>query len=139
MSRYLIKLFPTGKFFFGGEMTFQVGDDERDSFNSQYASYIIKSEKFPQQTSLLGMLRFLLLRKSDYFDCQHNKIKSECKDDVGKLIGKTSFMKGKTGGYGKINRIGPCFLMKNGKPICLLPKDFGSKEKGGLIKKYSRL
>ena len=132
MSRYLIKLFPTGKFFFGGEMTFQVGDDERDSFNSQYASYIIKSEKFPQQTSLLGMLRFLLLRKSDYFDCQHNKIKSECKDDVGKLIGKTSFMKGKTGGYGKINRIGPCFLMKNGKPICLLPKDFGSKEKGGI-------
>ena len=69
MSKYIIKLIPTGRFFFGGDMTFTIGKQketdkskgEKDSYqiyNEEFSSYIISSLKFPQQTSLLGMLRF---------------------------------------------------------------------------------
>lgn len=64
MSKYQITLTPVDKFFFGGDMTFQVGTDETDAHNSQFKSYIIQSSMFPQQTSLLGMLRFLILRNN---------------------------------------------------------------------------
>lgn len=63
-KKYKITLTPVDKFFFGGDMTFQVGTNEKDSFNEQFSSYIIRSAMFPQQTSLLGMLRFLILRNS---------------------------------------------------------------------------
>ena len=89
MSRYQITLTPVDKFFFGGEMTFQIGEDENDEFNTQFKSYIIKSSMFPQQTSLLGMLRFLVLRNggSKVFDNGHITNKENAK----KLIGKQSF------------------------------------------------
>lgn len=109
MSDYLITLTPFNKFFFGGEMTFQVGDDEDDDFNEQYASYIIESNYFPQQTSLLGMLRFLILRNSSFFE--NDKITNRI--EVEKLIGKESFSVNDQQGekqYGKIKSISGCFL-----------------------------
>lgn len=89
MSKYQITLTPVDKFFFGGDMTFQVGEEEKDEFNSQFKSYIIKSSMFPQQTSLLGMLRFLILRNggSDVFANGH----ITNKDNAKKLIGERSF------------------------------------------------
>ena len=62
---YLVTLKPIDKFFFGGDMTFAIpeGNKERKEANRSFSSYIIRSMPFPQQTSLLGMLRFLLLRK----------------------------------------------------------------------------
>ena len=133
MSKYLITLEPTGKFFFGGEMTFQVGDNEKDKFNQQFASYIIESSKFPQQTSLLGMLRFLLLKKSDLFDLNSNCIKDHNNPKLADLIGKSSFMVGKKDGYGRIRSISPCFLMRGKEKVIILPKDCGSeKDKWGI-------
>lgn len=140
MSNYLIKLIPTGKFFFGGDMTFSVGAKERPKNwnskpeeekerirqqiddNTRYSSYIIKSEKFPQQTSLLGMLRFLLLRNdSSLFDGY--KIIGEVKD----LIGEKSFTSngGNRNNYGKIQDLSPCFLMNGDNIITRLPMDYG--------------
>jgi len=92
MSKYQITLTPVDKFFFGGDMTFKVGNDENDKHNSQFMSYIIESMIFPQQTSLLGMLRFLILRNagSDVFN--NDKIVNETR--VNTLIGERSFMVG---------------------------------------------
>lgn len=110
MSKYLITLAPTGKFFFGGDMTFQVGNNEKSEHNKQYSSYIIKSGHFPQQTSLLGMLRFLILSNSPAFD----KIKQEIQDKaVAKtLIGSNSFKVNNDtcNSFGKINSLSPCIL-----------------------------
>lgn len=122
MSNYLIKLTPIGKFFFGGDMSFQVGNNKNSSFNTRYSSYIIKSEKFPQQTSLLGMLRFLLLRNdSSLFDGY--KIIGEVKD----LIGEKSFTSngGNRNNYGKIQDLSPCFLMNGDNIITRLQMDYG--------------
>ena len=90
MSKYQITLTPVDKFFFGGDMTFQVGSDGDDKFNSQFKSYIIQSSMFPQQTSLLGMLRFLILRNAGETVFKDNRIVDKAK--AKELIGDKSFM-----------------------------------------------
>ena len=135
MSKYLIKLKPIGKYFFGGDMTFEVGGKSYKDYNSKYSSYIIESNKFPQQTSLLGMLRYLLLTKSDttVFSVDENRITN--KDNAAKIIGQASFSvteDHKLASFGKITSIGPCFLLcEESKDIKLTqeyflraPKDF---------------
>ena len=127
---YLITLTPTGKFFFGGDMTFQVGSDEKDEFNTKFKSYIIRSNKYPQQTSLLGMLRFLILRNDpNAFDANEQKIiNSETAIGHAKgLIGAESFRMGKTNGYGKIKQLYPCFIQKDRVPIRYLERDYKYK------------
>lgn len=110
---YLITLKPTGKFFFGGDMTFKVNNNE-----TEYSSYIIKSKRFPQQTSLLGMLRFLLLNNSTGDVFADGKIKDSSM--AANLIGRESFgvnEKHEERSYGKIVRLSPCFLVDGEKPI----------------------
>ena len=87
MSKYQITLTPVDKFFFGGDMTFKVQSQD-NSFNEQFSSYIIQSSMYPQQTSLLGMLRFLILRnnKDAFKDGQIID-----KDKAKALIGGRSF------------------------------------------------
>ena len=107
MNKYQITLTPVDKFFFGGDMTFQVGKDEKDPFNEQYASYIIESSKFPQQTSLLGMLRFLILRNAGENVFANGKILDNKATTVRELIGEKSFRVNteanhKTNEFGKI-------------------------------------
>ena len=89
MSKYRITLTPIDKFFFGGDMTFQVGDNDKDKFNKRYKSYIIQSSLYPQQTSLLGMLRFLILRNAGADVFKDGKIVD--KDKAKTLIGGKSF------------------------------------------------
>ena len=106
MSKYKITLTPVDKFFFGGDMTFQVGDDEKNAFNRQYSSYIIQSTRFPQQTSLLGMLRFLILSNAGESVFKDNKIQN--KDEASNLIGDKSFSVNdgtKENPFGKIESI----------------------------------
>lgn len=132
--KYLITLKPIDKYFFGGDMTFLVGDEKNKDFdNEQYSSYIIESNQYPQQTSLLGMLRFLLLsNNNEAFDKQNNKIKSYPK--ANGLIGKNSFTvtdrKKKTGHrFEKIIELYPCFLQIEEKgiwyPLLPAPGDYG--------------
>ena len=112
MNSYLITLTPTGKFFFGGDMTFDVkGETEENT--RKYSSYIIRSNRFPQQTSLLGMLRFLILRNAGEDVFCHDKIVDPTK--ASELIGEKGFSvdceSNKRGCFGKIDHITPCFLM----------------------------
>jgi CRISPR-associated protein Cmr3 len=141
MSKYLISLTPIDHFFFGGENTFsrnraknkkksEMTDEEKElkEFDDQFSSYIIKSNMFPQQTSLLGMLRFLLLKNSPCFE--NNKIKKECRDKVKELIGKQSFCANESRNFGKITTIFPCFIQREQggsgwKNYLPAPKDFG--------------
>lgn len=111
-----------GKFFFGGDMTFTLNG--KDSENS---SYFIKSNRYPQQTSLLGMLRFLILTNagSDVF-CDGKIVD---KDKAAKLIGKSSFTVGTMdASFGAIERITPCFLMDEKTKETILPVNAIGKE-----------
>lgn len=103
MSKYQITLTPVDKFFFGGDMTFAVKGQDKN-FENQYVSYIIQSSMFPQQTSLLGMLRFLILRNAgnEVFKDGHIVDKTKAKE----LIGERSFMVNSNNDFKTIKRLG---------------------------------
>ena len=108
MNKYVVKLTPQGKYFFGGDMKFSSGEGKDDPF----VSYIIESFKTPQQTSLLGMLRFLILSNDEKaFDRAGNHITD--KEAADKLIGKSSFAVNEdksSNEFGEILSIGSCSM-----------------------------
>ena len=130
MNKYLITLTPVDRFFFGGEIGFSRGskiekkenetaeektlrqENEKllkvDETNS---SYIVKSKLFPQQTSLLGMLRFAFLSANDKAFA-NGKIIDHV--EATKTIGAESFSLGADTemNFGKIKTIYPCFLRR---------------------------
>lgn len=137
--KYTITLTPVDKFFFGGDMTFQVGNNEEDEFNTQYSSYIIQSSRFPQQTSLLGMLRFLILRNAGVSIFANNRITD--KVAAAGLIGGRSFVVNNSNepnidgiyeqdSFGKIKSISHVRILRGGKELEFAPL-FGSLESIG--------
>lgn len=131
MSKYLITLTPIDKFFFGGEIGFNRAtaiktDGKNESpeekalrekneklaeFDAKNSSYIVKSNLFPQQTSLLGMLRYAFL-SADEEAFENGEIKNTVK--AAGIIGATSFNTDADAKmeFGKIKEIGPCFLQR---------------------------
>lgn len=74
MSNYKISLQPLGPYFFGGENTF--GEDG--------TAYFVQSKYLPQQTALLGLLRYELLAQNNLLGRFDKKIWAD-------LIGEASF------------------------------------------------
>ena len=109
---YLCTLKPISKFFFGGERTF--GQDGGTKTN-----YLVRSNAFPQQTTLLGMLRFELLKQNNLVPITRaNEV------DVGKTIGKQSFKISELSpDYGFIQNISPLFICKGDEKLSLAPRD----------------
>lgn len=134
MSKYLVKLLPLGKFFFGGDMTFKVNNEE-----TAFSSYIIHSFMVPQQTSILGMMRFLILsNNAEAFNCKENCIKDVNKAKV--LIGEKGFSVDPSNHsfreYQSVQKIGPCFLWSTdkNKPFFRGAKDMDLQiEKGNVV------
>ena len=94
MTRYLITLTPVGMFFFGGEETF--GDGTNDN-------YFARSNSFPQQTTLLGMLRKEVLVREKVFKEKINDYTPDDKKRMAALIGDRSFqLEGGDQDFGKI-------------------------------------
>lgn len=105
IKRFLVTLTPLDKFYFGGERTLGTGD---------YTNYLVKSNYFPQQTGLLGVIRYELLAQKGWLVKSGQKLKPEAKD----LIGKSSFKINKikdnifvANDFGIINRLSPVFLV----------------------------
>lgn len=99
-KNYLCTLKPIGKFFFGGERTFgQEGEAKRN--------YLVRSNPFPQQTTLLGVIRYELLK-------QQNLLPIEKNNDYGvikNLIGAEGFrVDGIKQDFGLIKRLSPIFI-----------------------------
>lgn len=129
-----------GSFYFGGERSFSIGEDK-----NELSSYIVESNKFPQQTSLLGMLRFWILRNDPTaFNASDNKIYDS--EKAKELIGKKSFCTNpepvEDGKYrfGKIKEIDFCFLQKkeddNWIGILPSPLDYKLKVEFGTQKAF---
>jgi len=109
--KYLVTLKPLTPFFFGGSVTFgKLGDEEN-------STYLVKSRLFPQQTSILGMLRKEYLIQNNLLT---KKIRGEWVDKKNvekakKLVGSENFDIKKDMDFGVIKSISPVFLMKNDK------------------------
>jgi CRISPR-associated protein Cmr3 len=97
MSKYLVTLKPLTPYFFGGEKTFEDGN----------VNYYVRSNYLPQQTTILGMLRYELLLQNELIGTDPKT------KDWHSLIGTHSF--GKQDGkfvneFGAIKNISPVFI-----------------------------
>ena len=126
--KYLVRLKPLDSFFFSGQDTFKAKDGRGKEKNNHY----VVSERYPQQTTLLGVIRKELLIKKewyrenreDYAKDVENKILDS--DKLYELVGQGSFKaneeyKGK--GFGIIDNISPIFLNKNNEFYIETPLD----------------
>jgi len=129
---YQIKLTPNGSFYFGGEGSFsspKIDSISKDKNSIDYfkprQGYFAKSEKFPQQTQLLGMVKKELLKangllmhfKHEEKPIKDNKVKEIIGDKWGKEVTNT----------GVIKELSPLFLWhKANEELCFpMPYDYG--------------
>ncbi|MDO4695791.1 MAG: type III-B CRISPR module-associated protein Cmr3 [Porphyromonas sp.] len=119
MPTYLVRLTPIDKFFFGQKKTF--GNDN--------ANYFVHSSYFPQQTTLLGLLRYQLLQIAGNNVFKDNKI---AKPRLAEQeIGSQSFTPFATERlrFGKIESISPVFIIDRATGERFIPMGKRYKEK----------
>ena len=111
MAKYLIKLKPIEKYYFGDDNGFNTSKLK----NKGSRSYILSSRDMPQQSSILGMLRFEILKQSRNFIVKSYSTYNE--DDFNKmhmLIGDKSFkIDNNNFEFGKIQKIGNIKIYDN--------------------------
>ncbi len=116
-KKYIITLQPLGNYFFGGENTF--GEDSGDSYK-----YFARSETMPQAGTLIGMLRYEILRRSGALD---GKVpRNQWKGLIGaQSFSLTTFLNSDTQfNFGLISAISPVFLSDGlGKYYTPMPAD----------------
>ncbi len=100
-KKWFVTLKPAEKFFFGGEQTYQ---------KEGKTDYFMRSNYFPQQTAVLGMIRYLLLKTcGDETVFKNNRIQN--KDKAAEWIGEKSFRIDDTEfNFGKIKSLSPLFI-----------------------------
>lgn len=113
-NKYLITLTPVGNYFFGGENSFG------DMANDDKINYLVEGLKYPQQTSILGMLRYELLRNAGMLAPNHTTKKAK------ELIGAEGGFNGESKDFGIIKSISPVFIKpQNGdENSYILPEGF---------------
>ncbi|MCX6279669.1 MAG: hypothetical protein NT004_16465 [Bacteroidetes bacterium] len=115
MANYQIKLTPVDTFFFGGEK------HTIDKDGNYETNYFVESNAYPQQTTLLGLVRYyLLLKNSKVFDGK----KITDKTEAAKIIGNTSFDYNNVKCVdGKIQSISPLYFSNKGENYYFAPFD----------------
>lgn len=112
-----IWLQPLGKFFFGGESSFKEGDEE-----NRRSTYILHSRYYPQQTSVLGLIRNQLLLQNGLLWDNSAHLTDRAKAKA--LIGGHSFKPTHAGSYGVVQKISPVYLADGqGSAIPPAPRD----------------
>lgn len=110
---YLVEITPLGNYYFGGENTFSTTDKATN--NAAVTNYLVRSRQYPQQSALLGLLRYFVLVKENAMKCPAEG-----------LIGKTGFKGQEEIGeekapdtWGLIKSISPLMIKKGND--CYLP------------------
>ncbi len=124
-KNYLVKLTPLDRFFFGNERTL--------SFDN--ADYLVKSSYWPQQTALLGVLRYKILEMKNWLAGKGKRVPPQAKA----YIGETNFRVNKKQDYGHIHGLSFAFLVDGKTRYFAAPFDYGmsyvKKASGGFLNK----
>jgi len=117
MAHYHFRLSPLDRFFFGDERSFGAANN---------SNYYVQSRQWPQQTTLLGTLRFELLRRHGHVSQigQSTQLAPDANDlTIPNLIGPGSFQPSHTElqSFGCIQRLSPVWLEYGGTPYVLAP------------------
>ena len=114
---YLVQLTPLSAYFFGGEKTLGEGDK---------ASYWAKSNRFPSQATLLGVMRYEVLRQRNLLGLKNTE---RCKACIGPRSFSLDWVlhAHEKIEYGIISRISPLFLhnQRTGDYFTAMPLDTG--------------
>lgn len=106
--KYLVNIKPLETYMFGTDQKFKYPNEELTGKES----YFVKSSEVPEQTTILGLLRFLILKQKGllYPNFRYNE---EEKETINSCIGLNSFCFDKTHkqDFGYIKKISPVFLM----------------------------
>jgi len=114
-QKFLLSLRPVDTYFFGGERTFgqakkEMQKKERAALRSlKDTSYLAISNPYPQQTTLLGLLRYLLLQQNGALPLHQNRTKANV------LIGPKSFQPDGEleQDFGTIEQLSPLLIQKD--------------------------
>ncbi|WP_296883680.1 type III-B CRISPR module-associated Cmr3 family protein [Thomasclavelia sp.] len=119
IKTYRVELEPLEPYFFAGERSFGFGKNRKQNYNN----YFIRSESFPTQTTLLGTIRFEILKKYDLLTTDINKQDSNLLAKQAKYIGAKSFdLKETTPDYGMIKKLSPLFIVnQSGERLVRVP------------------
>jgi CRISPR-associated protein Cmr3 len=102
ITSYKVSLRPVSDFFFGNERTLGPSNE----------NYFVRSNRFPQQTTCLGLMRYLLLQMNVWLsDAKGNS--AGTKDEITQLIGPKGFrydQAEKPMDFGAIKSVSPVFL-----------------------------
>lgn len=132
MTEYLVTFRPLGNYSFGSDRRFSfVG--KKNYSEDEYTPYFIRTNRVPEQSTVFGMIRYLILVSNGIQlkqDFQYDKDK-DTRNKMGALIGEKSFsLNGGVQGFGKLEKISPIFLRKickNSEEI-VIPNPFNNKQ-----------
>lgn len=117
--QYFCRLTPLGEYFLGGERTYDFGNTKTDSKNN----YFIHSEEEISQATILGMLRFVMLKKNDLLSDDWRDLSKEQQQNA--LIGKTGFTLDENQeaicDYGKLKKITPVLIYQGEDALIHIP------------------
>ncbi len=117
MANYQIKLTPVDTYFFGGEKHTINDTGELE------ANYFVESKSYPQQTTILGLLRYYLLTNNPTVFNGKSIIPSQ-KSKAEELIGKSSFnFNTPPANYGKIISLSPLYFVHKNDAYFFSPFD----------------
>ena len=104
---YLFTFKPLEPWFFGEEKNFGFDNFKNENERIIKNNYFIKSGRMPSQSTIIGAIRYLILKKKNILS-KNSVILDE---DQKKYIGDTSFdLKKENQTFGKIKKIGPIHL-----------------------------
>ncbi|MEL7063040.1 MAG: type III-B CRISPR module-associated Cmr3 family protein, partial [Bacteroidota bacterium] len=131
MPTYHIKFTPLEPYFFGDERSFNSDDN---------ANYFVRSRIYPQQTTLLGALRYDLLRRNNLLQTRPGQKLSA---KAANLIGAKSFQPHQVGQFGLIQSLSALqfFYRKHNKAYVQVPQDMKMhpETKDRALVKYTNL
>jgi len=113
---YRAEITPLGNYYFGSENTFQSTDKAEDDKLS--VNYLVRSRMYPQQSALLGLMRYIVLLKQ--------KALYQTADTKAKLIGAKSFSGNEKEApiqWGRIISVSPLFILRAGKKYLVSGQD----------------
>lgn len=127
MTDYLVTFRPLGDYSFGSDRHFSfVGKNNYSK--DEYAPYFIRTNRVPEQSTVFGMIRYLILVSNGIQLKQDFQYDGNTRNDIEALIGVKSFsLNGGVKDFGKIGKISPIFLRKNSKEI-VIPNPFNNKQ-----------
>lgn len=127
MTDYLVTFRPLGDYSFGSDRRFSfVGKNNYSE--DEYAPYFIRTNRAPEQSTVFGMIRYLILVSNGIELKQDFQYDENTRDKIKALIGEKSFsLNGGVRDFGKLEKISPIFLLKNSEEI-VIPNPFNNKQ-----------